>query len=720
MLRQPGMHRRLLAVMALLVAGQLACARTYTPTPHAAPTPPPQVIVLPSPTPRPATLPATVEPTTTPGAAGSAAAALPAVLTPTPPTVQVAAGCPALPGRCELLGQTGGEVGAVATSGRYAYLGIGARLAVVDVASPAQPALVGETVPGTARIAAIAVGGRYACAADVAGGMAVVDVADPARPRTAGTFAAPSPVHDLALGDRFLYVASDAGVYVYDLADAMRPRQIAFYDTPGQAERLLVGGGLAFVSVGAHSGYPFRELRIVGISDPARPREMAIYGQQPGDGSWPVDAVGLQGRYAYVTAAGSELRVLDVANPAQPVQVGAYPTGGQAHPLACGNGRLTLAVEGGLLLFDVSDAAHPREVARPALPCPGTLLAVGGDLAYAAERVPAGYAVGDGRFASVLHLVNVTQGAQVGRYDAVSPLGWSLDAQATRLILAGSRLYISADKGGLRVLDVADTARPRLVGAAGIPGYFYDVAVTQPAAGGRTYALAADGSWATAEQPGLRIFDVTDPAQVAQVGFFDSPGNAMGVAAAGRYAYLADGQRGLRIVDLANPAHPVEIAALEQPGFAHRVAVAGRYVYVADDAAGLRVVDVSDPAHPRQVAVYEDGDHASGVVLAGGRAYVTTATGVIIMDLSDGARPVAIGRLPVAPPVELAVSGMVACAASGGVLRAYDVANAADPKELACLELNGEGSVQLAMEGAEVYLSTSLGGVWVLRLDRGQ
>ncbi len=661
--------------------------------------------------------------TATPGAepANAASPALPSASA-TPETPATAT--PAIPSgaamRFEVLGQTGGEIGCVATQDHTVYLGIGPRLVALDVTDPAQPRLLGEMMPGTARITLLAVAGAYACVADVEGRVHVVAIGDAARLQRVASFAAPSPLHELALAGGRLYLASYAGVYIYDLRDPTHPPQVAFYDTPGQAERLLVSDGLAFVTVGAYSGYPFRGLHIVSVAEPGAPREVAVYGREPGDGGWSTVAAGLKGHYAYVTAGGGELRVLDVADPAHPVEVGTYPTGGQAFPLAATETRLTLAVDDGVLLFDVSDAARPRQVARLRLPSAGWLAAAAGDLAYTVERRPAGHEVGSGSYLSMLHIVDLAGArgpTETGRFDAVSPMGWSSNAQARQLVALGSRLYAAADAAGLRILDVADVARPRLAGVSAASGFFYDVAVT-PAdpATGRSYALVADGSLAQAEQPGLRLFDVTDPAKVASVGFYDSPGNAMGVAVAGHYAYLADGARGLRVVDIADPAQPVEVGACEWPGFAQRVALAGHYACVADAAEGLRIVDVADPAHPSEVAAFDDGDHATGIAMAGDVAYLATATGVRIVGLADAAQPVELARIPLPSPLKLAVSGTLLCVASDQTLRAYDVTDPAHPQEVASLALRDDRIEAVAVAGAEVYLAANRCGLWTLRL----
>jgi hypothetical protein len=45
------------------------------------------------------------------------------------------------------------------------------------------------------------------------------------------------------------------------------------------------------------------------------------------------------------------------------------------------------------------------------------------------------------------------------------------------------------------------------------------------------------GGW----DAGLRVIDVSNPSSPREVGFYDTPGNARGVAVSGSYAYVADG-----------------------------------------------------------------------------------------------------------------------------------------------------------------------------------
>ena len=77
------------------------------------------------------------------------------------------------------------------------------------------------------------------------------------------------------------------------------------------------------------------------------------------------------------------------------------------------------------------------------------------------------------------------------------------------------------------------------------------------------------------------------------------------MAVAGSYAYVADGKSGLRVINVANPAAPVEVGSYDTPGYADGVAVAGSYAYVADWGDGLRVINVANPAAPVEVGVYD-------------------------------------------------------------------------------------------------------------------
>ncbi|MEO0070249.1 MAG: hypothetical protein ABIK18_05610, partial [candidate division WOR-3 bacterium] len=99
------------------------------------------------------------------------------------------------------------------------------------------------------------------------------------------------------------------------------------------------------------------------------------------------------------------------------------------------------------------------------------------------------------------------------------------------------------------------------------------------------YAYVAD------RDSGLRVIDVSNPANPNEVGYYNTLGEANGVAVVGSYAYVADERAGLRVISIADPAHPNEVGYYDTPGYALGVAVSGNYAYVADYYAGLRIIE---------------------------------------------------------------------------------------------------------------------------------
>jgi hypothetical protein len=62
---------------------------------------------------------------------------------------------------------------------------------------------------------------------------------------------------------------------------------------------------------------------------------------------------------------------------------------------------------------------------------------------------------------------------------------------------------------------------------------------------GRCWGLAYVADYVA----GLRVISVADPANPSEVGYYDAPGDACGVAVAGDYIYVANGDSGLMVYE---------------------------------------------------------------------------------------------------------------------------------------------------------------------------
>jgi hypothetical protein len=235
------------------------------------------------------------------------------------------------------VGQYGGRSDAIAVRGGRAYLGVGPRLAILDVAHRSNPVVLGQTLP------------------------------------------LPGLVRGLAMGMGRAYVAADsAGLSVVDVSDPAHPFQIGGFDTPGQALGVAVGGGRAYVADGEAG------LRVLNIYRPSRPVELGFV-DTPGTAY----GVAVLGRYAYVADGTAGLRVVDVARPNHPLEVGFCDTPGEAWGVAVAGGYAYVADrDGGLRVVDVSDPAHPAEVGFYDTPDWATSVAVARGYAYVANGAP--------------------------------------------------------------------------------------------------------------------------------------------------------------------------------------------------------------------------------------------------------------------------------------------------------------------------------------------
>jgi hypothetical protein len=147
--------------------------------------------------------------------------------------------------------------------------------------------------------------------------------------------------------------------------------------------------------------------------------------------------VALVGDLAYVADGSSGLRVIDISNPALPVEIGALDTPGQAIDVEV-VGDLAYLADGdsGLRVMDVSNPALPVELG--ALDTPGYAydVEVVGDLAYVANR----------RFElRVIDVSNPALPVEIGNFDTPGP---TYDVE-----VVGGLTYVAADHNGLRIID---------------------------------------------------------------------------------------------------------------------------------------------------------------------------------------------------------------------------------------------------------------------------
>jgi hypothetical protein len=314
-----------------------------------------------------------------------------------------------------------------------------------------------------------------------------------------------------------------AGVWAIDLRDPARPRPLAsFAAAPGSDDQDVWVGG---VRTAAFTG------------------DLAAVGVQPCD----------QG-----TGGFAGLALYDVTDPARPRRLAQVPTGVQSgvHELGVvqrpdgrvlaleavpGSFQQTNGRRGDLRILDITDPRRPREVA---------------DWDVRRDGPPA-------------------QRAALGaRRDVFCHSAWPFDR--------GRKLFASFWAAGEQFLDIADPARPRLVGQTG-----YRAA---------DQYRAAHSGWFNADET---VFVQNDETLEA-IG--------QGAAASWTVQRIYDTRRLDRPVLVATfateDAVPGPDGRIGHPGVysVHNAVIVGTREYVSWYSDGVRVVDLADPRRPREVA----------------------------------------------------------------------------------------------------------------------
>jgi len=184
----------------------------------------------------------------------------------------------------------------------------------------------------------IVIRGNLAYVANHVAGLTIVDIATPLKPFIVTTFNpnidcdAVALWHDTAV----LYGHHEGQVVLADVSDPAKPRQTGLCQLPTilNGGELEVDSGFAYVTTR-------KGLFIVNVADPAAPKLAKTV-----DLAAVANDVILKDGYAFVAAGERGVRVLDVSDPASPVEVGHYQDGEGFVALALAVERATQADEG--------------------------------------------------------------------------------------------------------------------------------------------------------------------------------------------------------------------------------------------------------------------------------------------------------------------------------------------------------------------------------------
>ncbi len=612
----------------------------------------------------------------------------------------------------ELVGQYGGTVGGVDAAGMTAYMAHSHRLVLYDVTDPSAPDEIISSQPLPGQI----------CDLIVAEGFAFVTL----QLHRAG--------HDDA----------STAFAILDLAVLPEASPTALLELPGDSCLMDKIGHHVFVANGSAG------LVVIDVSDVAQARVVGTLGSIAGE-TWDVVATN---HYAFVTE-DSDLRVVDVSDPRSPREVARQVGQDLPATLDVADGHAFVARSNvGVAVFDVRDPRDPRLVSTFGSPSLGFDVVVGRDLAYVSHRPGGG----------TMEVYDVSDPAAPTEADRVSGIFFDLH-------LDGDRAFAVSSTDGMFILDVTDAGSVHVAGGVeveysvddvavdGVHGYVatgpigMDVlALSDPAA---PSALASvdvpavglavqDGYAVTASgELNLNVVDVRDPAAPRVVATVPAPPSTEGrrggsfwcAGIDGAYIYTSVGYEWgatrwgsyrtseLHVYDATDRSNPIHVGAIPDVGrgdWCHAIAIMGSYAYLA--AGDLLVSDVVDPTAPRLVARAATRAAARDLHIADGYAYVAEFShrdpGLEVFDLTDPNAPRAVGwaSTPDGAQDVYVTSDLAFVASEDAGVRLIDVSDPTAPLEVGWAA-TPRSAQHVYVAGRHVYAATNAGGLLVWRIS---
>lgn len=272
-----------------------------------------------------------------------------------------------------------GHTHSVTVAGKFAYIGEGSQLNVVNISNPAVPVVIGKAQPLSGLIEDILTAGKYAYVAANKAGMWIIDISNPANPRRVGTIDTPGQAYGIDVSGSYAYVAAgSAGLHVVDISEPLQPVLVATVGTEERDVDVTVVGSYAYVAA-EEAGF-----RIIDIADSQAPVVVASL-TLPGD----ANGVAVLPPFAYVASGGAGLHIIDISQPDAPLIVSQFHELYARSVFVVGSHAYVATERDGLQVVDVSDPVNPAVLAGFSTVGSATDVAVSNGSAFVADKLGA-------------------------------------------------------------------------------------------------------------------------------------------------------------------------------------------------------------------------------------------------------------------------------------------------------------------------------------------
>lgn len=483
----------------------------------------------------------------------------------------------------------------------FVYVSAGGALVVVDVTTPSNPVLRGQTSAITTRWEphCLAVSGDRAFLADAYDYLQPIDITNPNSPTPLGSVSNNTP-SAITITNGRVYTSGPSGLFVYNLVNGSLTQIGYLYSNLSiQGNSMAVVNGVALCGGGQNG------LAIFDVSTPTNPIYRGLFGAT--DGTYTYAAI--NGKDAYVATLNSGLKIFDVSDPANPSLESQFvPSFNGGEYVQIFSNRAYFLSGGQINILDISNPSHPIVLGTNyTIPFFTRSFYVTGNFIVAG-----GYDRSTGAYLPAVETINVS------------------------------------DPGSLTIQSLLDLTTVS-GGAWGTTGNGNIACAAVPLASGGDSSLA--------------VINVSNPSNLQQIGQLPDIGMVytMRLAPDNRYLYVGcfNVELSWKIIDLANSNSPVLVSSNYVGSGVYGFDFSGTTAYVAA-GRNVLVYDVSGPAQPKLIRSYTTPNVALDVKLSGSTLFVSDATGgFIILKLSDIDPPEVFISVPTSFPACTNTTGVL-------------------------------------------------------------
>ncbi|MBN1754835.1 hypothetical protein JW877_01345 [bacterium] len=535
-----------------------------------------------------------------------------------------------IPGEPVLLGlaYAEGEGRRVAVSGNHAYLAAGwGGLAIVDVSRPIFPEVV-SVWESSDIISGVVIKDHYAIVTGELLGIYIIDISDPAHPMTVTSHYLAGGGWDLTIQGDYLYVARGlSGMQIVDISDPEDPSNLGTYSSFTVINQIAVNGDYAYLAADV-SG-----LIVLDVHDRAHPTETDRY-ESP---SITVFSVEVKDNYVFTGCDNQGVQVFDVTHPSDITRLDWFSISGiGVRELALvSEDHLYASVTKGVISLDISD---PSDIRRDGWDYPVN------DLRRILVHDVYAFLVGRNGGIEIVFVGNPVEPISISNFnvtaifrdvaiyddymyvasnngmqivdvtDITDPdydTSYSSGSICYDIAIVDDIAYLTVDNIGVKRINISNPTRPTPMGEYNSPharalvvteDYFYFSdndeglyvinRVTMmlvghyPLSGWSTVDMLKEGGliFVAAENNGVYIFDVSNPADPDLITIYETEDKANGIAVDDGWLYIAENDEGLEAVYYADDLEsPVSYGFYSIPGKSNGVTVFSNTVYLANE-----------------------------------------------------------------------------------------------------------------------------------------